>query len=174
MANEQLGKVSKEHDGYMVRYERVYDHAIARVWDAITNPEKMAIWFMDVEMDLQPGAKMTLTFGDEARTKSYGKVLTVEPSKLFEFLWLNEEGGPDELAQWELTELGPEKTKLIFTYSRVDEKYVSGVPAGWHIMLNHLQEVLDGRTAPFPFSDGTGEEENQMKAVYKEAMNQKH
>lgn len=166
MATQPLGKVSKEHDGYMVRYERVYNHSIARVWDAITNPEKMAIWFMDIEMDLEPGAKMTLTFGDEAHTKSYGKVLTVEPPKLFEFLWLNDDG-PDEHARWELIEEAPETTRLIFIYSRVDEKYVSGVPAGWHIMLNHLEEVLDGRTEPYPFSDGTGEEENRMKADIK-------
>ena len=46
-----------------VRFERVYPHAVDRVWRMITVPEEMAAWFPStVEVDLREGGAMRFTF----------------------------------------------------------------------------------------------------------------
>jgi uncharacterized protein YndB with AHSA1/START domain len=153
MNNQPLGKISKNNDGYTVQYERIFDHSIERVWDAITNPEKLSLWFMGIELDLTPGAKITMTFGDEARTKSYGKILKVDKPNLFEWLWLNEEGGQDELARWELTKLGDEQTKLtlptaVLMKNMLQEYLQAGIscwviwPKYWMAALSHGHSAM--------------------------------
>ena len=37
---KQTGKVTKEADGFKVRFERLLNHDINTVWKAITQPEK--------------------------------------------------------------------------------------------------------------------------------------
>lgn len=38
--SQQLGQVHKEADGFKVAFERVFQHPIEQVWDAITNQIK--------------------------------------------------------------------------------------------------------------------------------------
>ena len=165
MAKKQLGELRKEPDGYSIKLERHLDYPVLTVWDAITNPEKLAVWFMDLEMELQAGAKMTLRFNDEDKTVTYGKIVQVVPGKLFEFLWLNDDG-PDEHARWELFEEGPSKCRLVLTYSRLADKYAINVSAGWHVMLNHLEKTLDGRMEQYPYDGGESDEQRAMVEAY--------
>lgn len=164
------GNLQLKPDGYSVQFERHFPHDVKTVWDAITNPAKIAIWFMEVEMDFVPGGKMIIHFPDA--TESYGKILRIEPERLFEFAWLNDDG-PDELATWELFPEGPSKCKLILTYSKVAEKYAINVPTGWHVMLDHLAEVLTGRKEPFPDTQGKSPEEKAIGALYAAMWHQK-
>jgi uncharacterized protein YndB with AHSA1/START domain len=169
MDPKKTGKISKDPDGYRVQFERHYAFDAMTVWDAITNPDKMAVWFMKVEMELKPGARMVIYYNDEHNTHSYGRVTAVEPGKLFEYVWENEDG-PDELTRWELFSEGPDACKLVFTHSRIDESYAWRVPSGWHIMLDHLQEILFGRQQSFP-ADTSSPEELAIKDFYKELIN---
>lgn len=165
---EKLGTLSKDSTGYQVRLERTYAFSAETVWDAITNPAKMSIWFTDVEMDFVPGGKMIIRFRDKDRTETFGRVVRIIPGQVFEFLWLNDDGGPDELGTWELFPEGDNQCRLVLTYSRVEEKFATSVPAGWHVILDHLQEVLNGRTEPYPFGNGETPEDRIMVAHYKE------
>ena len=60
------------------------------------------------------------------------------------------------------------KCRLVFTYSRFADEYAKSVPAGWHVLLDQLETVLEGRTEPYPFE---AEEETEagrtMKEIYK-------
>jgi uncharacterized protein YndB with AHSA1/START domain len=171
MATQKFGRLTQEKDGYQVSFERILTHSVMEVWDAITNPEKMKLWFMEVEMELKPGARMIIRFGDKDNTESYGTILRVEPGKLFEYIWENTDG-PDELAVWELFPEGSSKCRLVMTYSRLDEKYKKSVPAGWHTMLDHLEEVLNGRQEPWPFTEGETEEQTMLQKKYSELLNE--
>jgi len=159
MASKKFGKLYREPDGYKVVFERYLPYDAMTVWDAITNPRKLAIWFLEVEMELKPGSRMVLTFPDENRTKTYGKVVTVVPGKLFEFIWENTDG-PDEFARWEIFSEGNNKCRLVLTYSRLSDQYAKSAPAGFHIMLDQLEECLAGRTEPFP-SSGSENDDDQ-------------
>lgn len=165
------GTLRKDDSGYTIVLERVYNHPIEKVWDAITDTQKIPIWFMEMEWDFKPGGKITFTFADEARTKMYGEIKAINPPRLLEYEWFNDEP-PHELGRWELFEEGPDKTKLVLTYSRVIEDYAVGVSAGWHMTLDYLGRFLHGETEFGPFDGGETEEGKAMKKVYEDIFKQ--
>ncbi len=163
--NEQeLARITKKADGFEVKFERVYGFSREKVWDAITNPEKLAIWFTDIEMDFVVGGKMIIRFRDATNTESFGKVLRIKAPELFEYSW------EDELAKWEIFEEGESKCKLVLTYSKLPENYAYSVPAGWHVLLDQLAEVLKGRADIYPFGGEETEPARKMKTIYEEIV----
>ena len=154
-----FGKVFRKKDGYEVQFERALPYSAEVVWDMITNPTKLACWFTDIEMDFVPGGKMTFTFRDAQKTQSVGRILRIEPPKVFEYMW------EEELATWEIFPQGKSACKLVLTYSKLPDEYAISVPAGWHILLDQLEEVLHGRTEQYPF----GGEETEVSKTMKEA-----
>lgn len=144
---QPLGQVSKDAEGFKVSFERVYPHNIQAVWEAITHPEKLKIWFTDMEIDFTPGGKIRIWFRDEARTESYGEVVLVEPPHRFQFSW------ETELISWELSALDAHQTLLKLTHSKIDPFYAVNAPAGFHMLLDQLATALDGRTEPYPFGE---------------------
>ena len=48
-----------------VRFERSLDHPVEVVWEAVTDPAKLAQWFpTSVEVDLREGGAMSFAFPD--------------------------------------------------------------------------------------------------------------
>lgn len=162
----QLGKFTKERDGYQVKFERVFPFARPLVWDAITNPARLAIWFTDIEMDFREGGAITIYFRDKERTKSSGKIIRINPPHLFQYSW------EDELATWELFE-EINSCRLVLTYSKLPDEYAKSVPAGWHILLDQLDTMLHGRTEHYPFGGEETEEGIRMKKVYADLIEKK-
>jgi uncharacterized protein YndB with AHSA1/START domain len=160
-----LGNVSKKADGLMVEFERMLSHPIEKVWEAITDPAILRIWLTEIEMDFKPGGKMKLYFQDANKTLTYGQIVTIEKPTKFEWLW------EDEFASWQLEAISDQQTKLRFTYSRLAEKYAFEAPAGWHVVLDQLETVLNGRTEPFPFGvEGPTPEALALQEIYKKQV----
>jgi len=157
----KLGEITKKVDGLEVKFDRIYNFSRAEVWDAITNPEKLAIWFTDIEMDFVVGGNIKIRFRDAEKTESFGKIMRIKEPELFEFSW---EG---ELATWELYEVEKSKCRLVLTYSKLAETYAFSVPAGWHILLDQLGKVLNGSKESFPFGGEETEAARKMKAIYR-------
>lgn len=143
--NTELGKITREQDGFKVVFDRTLNHSIERVWDAITNPEKLKVWFTDFEMKLESGSKIKIIFRDEHKTVTNGEILEVSPPNRFVWTW---EG---ELAVWELTKLGENKCRLLFTYSKLSDQYAVGASGGFHTLMDRLELVLNGRQESWPF-----------------------
>ena len=161
---KDLAHVTKEKDGFKVRFERSLPFHIETVWSALTDPKKMAQWFTDGEMDFVKGGKMTIHFRDEGKTESFGKIVRLEPPHIFEYLW------EEELATWELFSEGAQKCKLLLTYSKLPDAYAMSVPAGWHVLLDQLEAVLNGASGPYPFGGPENETTKKVKTVYAEVM----
>ena len=168
----KLGDLKKKPDGYELRLERVYNHSRAKVWDALTNPTKMSLWFTDVEWDFKPGGKITFIFQDEARTESYGHFVLIEAPRLLEFIWESEDDAPSELARWELFEEEPNKTRLVLTYSRLTEDLAINVATGWHAVVDDLGDYLNGRREFDSFGAAESEGNTEIKAEYTKLFNQ--
>jgi uncharacterized protein YndB with AHSA1/START domain len=162
--SNKLASITKKQDGFEIRLERVLPFSPEVVWDAITDPQKLAIWFTDIEMDFTVGGKMTIWFRDEQKTESFGKITRIEAPRIFEYTW------EDELATWEIFPEGAGRCKLMLTYSRLPDQYAHSVPAGWHQLLDQLETVLNGRTEPYPFGGEETPEGKQLKAVYAEIV----
>lgn len=160
-----LGKILKEKDGFKVVFERVFSHPIEKVWNAITNPEELKFWFTDIEMDFRPGGIITFQFRDKGKTKSYGEIVAIEPPNRFVWTW---EG---ELAVWELTAVDERTTRLIFAYSKLTADYAVNAPAGFHDLLDLLEERLDGSERILPFgAEDYGPEHFKTPVRYAEAV----
>ena len=115
-----------------VRFERVYPHAIDRVWRMITVPEEMAAWFPStVELDLREGGEMAFTFPDREVEPMSGRVLELDPPHVFAFLW-----GTDVLR----LELAPDGdgTRLTLTQQLGSADEAARNAAGWHVCLDKL------------------------------------
>jgi len=56
------GALERTADGGVIRFERHLPYPIRDVWDAITNPARLAEWFLpvdaDITVDLQEGGQM--------------------------------------------------------------------------------------------------------------------
>jgi uncharacterized protein YndB with AHSA1/START domain len=159
------GKITREPDGYMVVFQRNFQHPIEKVWDALTNPAILKIWFTEIEMDFREGGKMVFHFADDPKSVSNGEIVTIKAPHLFEFTW---EG---ELARWELTARSKTSCALKLTYSRLAEDYAVKAPAGFHIILDQLDAVLNGRTVPYPLGATTEDPlQKKMVAMYSELV----
>jgi uncharacterized protein YndB with AHSA1/START domain len=115
-----------------VRFERVYPHPVERVWRSITVPEEMASWFPStVEVDLREGGEMQFTFPEHEVDPMTGRVLELDPPRVFAFLW-----GEDLLR----LELAPEGdgTRLTLLQTLRSEDEAARNAAGWHVCLDRL------------------------------------
>jgi uncharacterized protein YndB with AHSA1/START domain len=147
--------------GYLLRFERHFDHPIEKVWSAITDPSELTKWIAGDEAVVEP------CVGGRVFMSGHGGIeatmLAFEPPRLIEYDWKTSEwdGGP---IRWELSEEGS-GTKLTFTHrfpqpdmaeqERLMKKMGFGpdmydpIPrtlAGWHSLIEELQATLDGVT----------------------------
>lgn len=158
---QEFGRIVRQADGYQVRFERLLRHDIHKVWAAISDPAQMRIWFTDITFKPEPGAKITFKFRDEEQSESFGEVVRIDPPHAFEFLWEGEHG------LWELEEAGEGQTLLRLTYSRFTVEFISGAPSGFHILLDRLALVLDGRSEPWDFASAADVARTEpMQALY--------
>ncbi len=101
--------------------ERVYNAPIAKVWEAITDNNKMKEWYFQLE-DFKPEVGFTFTFNGGSKEKTYVhlcKVTEVIPGKKLTHSW-NYEGCPGgSFVTWELFDEGG-KTRLKLTHAGLE------------------------------------------------------
>lgn len=70
--------------------ERTYNAPVQKVWEAISDKEKMKQWYFDVsEFKAEPGFEFTFT-GQGAKGEKYVhlcKVMEAEPQKKLSYSW---------------------------------------------------------------------------------------
>jgi uncharacterized protein YndB with AHSA1/START domain len=146
MTDGTLGLVD---DHQLIRFERRLDHPVERVWRAISEPDEIATWLALAELELEEGGRVVLTWqntDDEGNTAvARGRVSALDPPRLLEF-----ETDVHGRLRWELEPAG-DGTILTFTAEvELPADFESEVVAGWHIHLDHLEEVLAGGTIDWP------------------------
>jgi uncharacterized protein YndB with AHSA1/START domain len=132
----------------IVRFERTFPHAIAQVWDAITNPARLAAWFpTTVEFDeLRTGAPITFRFTNQPVEPMAGAFCEVSPPRRLSFTW-----GEDVLT-FELQERdGGAACRLSFTVVLDSADKAARDAAGWDDCLDMLDEVVSGETPERPW-----------------------
>jgi uncharacterized protein YndB with AHSA1/START domain len=89
------------------------------VWDALTEPDRVAAWFGgQVEWDLQPGG--AARFHDEDGSERAGVIDTVATGQVLRFRWWpNGEGGPESEVTYTLEDV-PDGTRLTVTEAPAD------------------------------------------------------
>ena len=145
----RAGRLTFEGDYATLSFERTFRHPVEAVWEAITDPEHLALWYMtEARLDPRPGGTIDYRSGP-ARLHVTGKILAWEPPRVFEHEWNVEPRkdfpkGERSVVRWELTPVG-EGTLLRFRHRRLTRQTATVFAGGMHAFLDRLEDQLDGR-----------------------------
>ncbi len=131
----------------IVRFERTFPHTTAQVWQAITDPDRLAKWFPStVEFDaLSPGAPITFRFAEDRYPPLDGEFREVSPLRRLSFTW------GDDLLAFELEERDSGAAcRLAFSVVLDSADKAARDAAGWDDCLDMLDRVISGATPERP------------------------
>jgi uncharacterized protein YndB with AHSA1/START domain len=140
-------------EGRSLLLRRTYDAGIDDVWDACTDPARLARWLAPVEGDLRPGGSYQL------QGNAGGEILACEKPARLRVTWSMGEGMATEvelrLASDDADDADGDRTRLELEHSSpaaiVDEmvrRYgpggTLGIGGGWDLALTGLYLLLSG------------------------------
>jgi uncharacterized protein YndB with AHSA1/START domain len=147
MSSEETFRLS-DRDGTVtassVRFERILDHSVERVWAALTEPDQLSVWLG--QATVEGGAGGTIILQMTGATNG-GKILQWKENMLLEYEWYK-----DSIVRWELLKEGVGRCRLIFTTLQVVSSQVEGAAIGWHFHMDALGIMLDGGTVPYKYA----------------------
>jgi uncharacterized protein YndB with AHSA1/START domain/ketosteroid isomerase-like protein len=144
------GTVTRDGRRGTIRFERILDHAVDRVWEAITSPEGLAGWWLPfeaaIEIDLTVGGLLSFSAPELGDAPMTCEILEVEAPRRLVFTHF----GPSTTLTWELAAVG-EGTRLVLTQDTPDiaAAIQQGQIVGLHHSLDRLAPSLDGEPAPW-------------------------
>lgn len=124
------------------------DAPAATVWRCLSEPAVMDRWLSSAaRVELRQGGVYSYGWTDSRRgdaTVGPRKLITVEQGRVLEHDWTNVHE-PETRVRWELTVLGPEKTRVTLTHYRPGEDpFKIGYRCGWARFLVLLGERAVG------------------------------
>lgn len=160
--SDHYGSFRKRGELYDIVFERLLPYPVEKVWQAVTEPEKLALWFGGpAEVDLKVGGKIRLGL---LMTTVEGVITRLEKEKLLEYTW-----GEDNTVRWELYKFNENCCSLVFTETLVPGSYLPDAAPGWHGYLDFLEMVLAGDKVPvFPLEawpEIAGEATSKYKSI---------
>jgi uncharacterized protein YndB with AHSA1/START domain len=156
------GVLERTADGGVIRFERRLGYPIRDVWDAITNPERLADWWLpfdaDITVDLREGGEMVFdgVADGEPVTMTF-TILRVEPPMFLE----HTHADPGSRMRWELEAVDDGCVLRLSHFvpdadAAVENCYVVGL----HNSFARLEPCLAGRPVPWDW-DGFAEAQRQ-------------
>ncbi|MGW1346765.1 SRPBCC domain-containing protein [Kribbella sp. NPDC002412] len=130
-----------------IRFVRLLPHPPEKVWQAITDPTQLSVWFPAV-VDLDHPAGAALFFGvtpeqhrrygmtDDPTGTPNGRMLRNEPPSVLEYEWSG------EILTWEITGTA-EGSRLVFTNVLTDPEAAGPASAGWEAGLAVIEAQLN-------------------------------
>ena len=124
-----------------VRVEDRFDSDIDDVWEACTNPERLARWIAEIEGDLRPGGdfKARFTSGWEGT----GRVKVCEPPRRLVVITREKSESHDTVIEATLTEDG-DQTVLVVEDRGLPVEVLPAHGAGWQVHVEDLGAHLSG------------------------------
>jgi uncharacterized protein YndB with AHSA1/START domain len=119
-----------------IRLESVLRHPPARVWAALTDPDRQSKWLMPSTFRPEIGAAFTLDAGEWGLVRC--EVLAIEPERHLSFSWKNPP--LDTVVSWRLEPEG-EGTRLVFVHDGFDDAdprqqfALENMRGGWERMM---------------------------------------
>jgi uncharacterized protein YndB with AHSA1/START domain len=134
----ETGRLRSDDERCALRFERLYDFTPAELWSALTDPERLARWLAQANVDPGVGGQVTLAF-TEGGTE--GRILTWDEPRVLEYEW-RFSGEDESIVRFELLpqEFG---TLLVLDHRRLGRKAGMGYAAGWHAHLDALARLYE-------------------------------
>src|SRR5258708_34906734 len=138
----QTCRRSVKSDRLVVVFRRRYAKPVAKVWAALTTPERLEDWFGAAKIELRVGGTMHITSANGKQTEL--RMTRVDAPHVLGWSWMLD--GLDTSVLFELAPDG-EGCQLTLTHSGLSARHGrgAGVRAGWHAVLEGLADSLDGR-----------------------------
>lgn len=121
-----------------VRVEDVYDTGIDDLWEACTDPERLARWIAEVSGELREGGTIHATYTSTATGSS--RIQTCEPPHHLLLIDEDGDGAGGQTEAW-LTAEGP-KTRLVVEQRGLPADKLHFYCAGWQAHLEDLATTL--------------------------------
>jgi len=144
------GVVERTADGGTIRFERHLTYPLREVWDAITNPARLADWWLpfdaDITVDLREGGEMVFAGrGDDAPTITC-TILRVEAPMLLEHTHVD----AGSYMRWELQSVdGGCLLRLSHFVTDAGDAVDKCFVVGLHTSLSRLEPCLSGHPVPW-------------------------
>jgi uncharacterized protein YndB with AHSA1/START domain len=134
----------------LLRFERLIDRPVAKVWAALTDPQVLRNWLGDVTVEPVVGGRYVIGFREHNSTMT-GTITAFEPERLLEYSWDEGPKTPRSVARWELSP-APGGCRLVLT-----QRFATGTPrkdvlpflGGWEPLLDALARGADGMFVPY-------------------------
>jgi len=142
LSTAPLGDVTVANDALQVIFHRRYNKPVAKVWAAITTPERLADWLANAEIEMKVGGVIRLDwFGHNSMV---GRVVALDPPNTFAWTWRL--GERETVVRFDL-EADGDGCLLTLTHSGLSPKAGpgAGVRAGWHSHLEGIADAIEGR-----------------------------
>ena len=144
------GDVTVKDDRLQVVFRRRYAKPVAKVWAALTTPERLEDWFGAAKIELRVGGTMHITSANGKQTEL--RITRVDAPHVLGWSWMLD--GLDTSVLFELAPDG-EGCQLTLTHSGLSARHGrgAGVRAGWHAVLEGLADSLDGRATSWALKE---------------------
>lgn len=158
-----LGVLSRG-DGYVeARLTRSFDHPPAKIWAALTEPDRFVEWLAPGSLASVVGGPARLDFVDSGIVID-STVSAYEAPRLLEYSWSGP-GEPLRPVRWEVEPDDGDGARLTLTLRTPDGEDVARSCAGWEAHLEMLAAALEGVPIKFPF-----ERFKSTREAYKEMV----
>jgi uncharacterized protein YndB with AHSA1/START domain len=151
-ATRIIGSLRSADGKGVVRMQDRFDTDIDDMWSALTDPDRLARWYGQVEGDLRPGGQFRL-YVEDAGSDATGRVEACEPPRRLRVTaretdesYLRGNGVPpyDGVIEVTLTADG-DQTILVIEVQGMPLDVVAFYGAGWQIHAENLAAYLAGR-----------------------------
>jgi len=146
-----IATVQKAQNGYIARFERHLKHSVEKVWALLTENDKLAKWFSQLQVDdLREGG--LIKFDMHNGTYEELTILELKRFSVLEYTW------GEDIVRFELY---PESAGCRLLLIEKITNITAHTPkdlAGWHVCLEVINALLVGRIME--------SRENEWKAWY--------
>jgi len=146
LLNDAPGEVRKVGGDYEVTFVRRLAQPVAKVWAALTVPERLADWLAKAEVDLRIGGRISF-YWEAHDYRMTGVITELDPPRLFAWTWPSPEH-PASVVRWRLEPDG-DGCRLTLHQTGLSAPPLRGVAAGWHTHLEGLPGAVDGLNTPW-------------------------
>ena len=134
-----LAKIESVNSGYLAVFERHFNHSIEMVWAVLTENDMLAKWFSELRVDeLREGG--IIKFDMQDGTFEEMVITELKEQSVLEFTW------DEDCVRFELHEASNGGCQL-YLKEKINTMtdHTPRDLAGWHVCLEVINAVLDGR-----------------------------
>lgn len=134
-----LALIEKVENNYTARYERYLKHSVEEVWSYLTDNDNLPKWFSELRVDeLRKGGVIKFDMGDG--TFEELTILDLELNSVLEYTW------GEDIVRFELSEEADGCLLVLLEKINTITDHTPRDLAGWHVCLDVIEFLLDGRT----------------------------